>query len=178
MFQPSGQFLAQLARHEGYRATPYLCAAGVCTIGYGTNLEAHPKKIPFADIREKVSAGTLKGARLVAALTVNGLRWTKHQAEEALLEEVNACHEALLARCDAYRELRESYADARSDVLLNMAFNLGVDGLLAFRATLEHARAGRYAEAARGMLASKWAGQVKGRAQELALQMENGRYAS
>lgn len=62
----------------------------------------------------------------------------------------------------------------RQYVLLNMAFNLGVGGLLKFKNTLEMIRTGNYAGAAKGMLNSLWAKQVKGRAVELAKMMETG----
>jgi lysozyme len=64
--------------------------------------------------------------------------------------------------------------EARQGVLLNMAFQLGTDGLLAFTTTLGHVRAGRYAEAAEAMLDSKWAGQTPARAKRLAEQMRTG----
>lgn len=64
--------------------------------------------------------------------------------------------------------------DARQGVLINMAFQLGVDGLLAFATTLGHTRAGRYADAAKAMLQSKWATQTPERARRLAKQMETG----
>lgn len=54
------------------------------------------------------------------------------------------------------------------EVLVNMAFNMGVGGLLEFKDTLALLQAGRYPEAARAMLASKWAGQVGKRAERLA----------
>lgn len=62
----------------------------------------------------------------------------------------------------------------RQRVILNMAFNLGTDGLLAFKNTLAAVKAGDYARAAVGMLASKWASQVKGRASRLAHMMKTG----
>ena len=62
----------------------------------------------------------------------------------------------------------------RQRVLLDMAFNLGVKGLLGFRNTLRAVQGGRWADAAKGMLASKWARQVKGRARRLASMMETG----
>jgi lysozyme len=58
--------------------------------------------------------------------------------------------------------------EAVQEALVNMAFNLGLKGLLGFAQTLELLRLGRYAEAATGMLASRWAGQVGARAQRLA----------
>ncbi|MDP3426195.1 MAG: glycoside hydrolase family protein [Humidesulfovibrio sp.] len=58
--------------------------------------------------------------------------------------------------------------EAVQEVLVNMCFNLGLAGLLGFRQTLAHVRAGRYGEAAEQMLRSKWAGQVGQRAERLA----------
>jgi lysozyme len=59
-------------------------------------------------------------------------------------------------------------------VVTDMAFNLGVDALCGFAATLAAVRAGRFAEAADHMLQSAWARQVKGRAAELAAMMRTG----
>ncbi len=62
----------------------------------------------------------------------------------------------------------------RRDVLLNMAFNLGVPGLLKFRATLAAVKARNYPLAAKYMLRSLWASQVGTRAQRLAKRMQTG----
>jgi lysozyme len=62
----------------------------------------------------------------------------------------------------------------RQRVLVNMAFNLGVAGLLGFKNTLAMIERGDYAGAAKGMLASKWASQVGDRAKRLATMMERG----
>ena len=64
----------------------------------------------------------------------------------------------------------------RYDVLVNMAFNMGINGLLTFKNTLELVKEGKYKEASQTMLQSKWARQVKGRALELSKQMETGKY--
>lgn len=66
--------------------------------------------------------------------------------------------------------------DVRKGVLLNMAFQLGTDGLLAFKNTLALVRDGKYAEAADAMLASKWATQTPARAQRLSQQMRTGQW--
>jgi lysozyme len=77
---------------------------------------------------------------------------------------------------DVYQRLPwvAQQADPRQIVLVNMAFNLGIAGLVGFKNTLAHVREGRYDAAAEGMLASKWAAQVKGRAVELAGIMRTG----
>lgn len=63
---------------------------------------------------------------------------------------------------------------ARFGVMLNMAFQMGVDGLLGFKNTLAMVKAGDYAGAAAGMLSSKWATQTPARAQRLSVQMKTG----
>jgi lysozyme len=64
--------------------------------------------------------------------------------------------------------------DARQDVLADMAFNLGVGGLMDFRRMLAAARAGAYDLAAAEMLASDWASQVGARARRLSILMQHG----
>jgi lysozyme len=66
--------------------------------------------------------------------------------------------------------------DVRQAVLVDMAFNLGVTGLLGFKNTLESVRLGLYHQAAGQMLQSKWAKQVGSRATRLAMMMETGQW--
>jgi lysozyme len=65
-------------------------------------------------------------------------------------------------------------SDNRKAVLLDMALNMGRSRLGGFRKMLAAIEAGEFAEAARQMLDSKWAGQVKGRAVTLAQLMRQG----
>jgi lysozyme len=62
----------------------------------------------------------------------------------------------------------------RQSALIDMAFNMGIAGLLTFTNTLAAIKEGRWADAAAGMLASKWATQVGARAERLAKMMETG----
>jgi lysozyme len=64
--------------------------------------------------------------------------------------------------------------DARRGVLLNMAFQLGTDGLLKFERTLALIRDGKYENAANAMLQSLWAKQTPERAKRMADQMLTG----
>ena len=66
--------------------------------------------------------------------------------------------------------------DARRGVLLNMAFQLGTDGLLGFKNTLQLIQAGKYAEAADAMMQSRWAQQTPNRAKRMSDQMRDGRW--
>jgi lysozyme len=66
--------------------------------------------------------------------------------------------------------------DARKGVLLNMSFQMGVEGLLGFKNTLAMVQAGDYEGAARGMLQSKWADQTPARARRMSEQMRTGKW--
>jgi len=66
--------------------------------------------------------------------------------------------------------------DARQNVLANMCFNMGLPTLLTFKNTLQAMRDGRYADAADGMLASRWAQQVGQRAVRLSKMMRTGEF--
>jgi lysozyme len=62
-------------------------------------------------------------------------------------------------------------SEPRQAVLLNMSFQLGVNGLLNFTNTLKTVQAGNFEAAAAGMLQSKWAAQTPERAKRLSEQM-------
>ena len=64
--------------------------------------------------------------------------------------------------------------DIRYYVLLNMAFNLGINRLLKFKKMWEAIEDQRYTDAALEMQDSRWCEQVGGRCSELAELMENG----
>jgi lysozyme len=66
--------------------------------------------------------------------------------------------------------------DARKGVLLNMSFQLGVEGLMSFKNTLRLVEKGDFEMASRQMLASKWAQQTPARAQRLSDQMRTGEW--
>ena len=100
-----------------------------------------------------------------------GLVWSRAVCLAVLEQDVARVERALDAHLSWWRTLLAE----RQDVLANMAFNLGVEGLLAFRHTLQAVRAGDYAQAAALMLASEpWRSQVGARAERLAAQMRTG----
>ena len=65
--------------------------------------------------------------------------------------------------------------EVRRRVMVDLMFNMGAPTLMQFTNTLAHIQAGRYREAAEGMLASKWAQQTGARARRLAAMMGSGR---
>ena len=96
--------------------------------------------------------------------------WTQQQADEALATRVTLLNSQLMQYLPWYATLDL----LRQDVLVNMAYNMGVHGLLAFHNTLTFIENGQYDAAANGMLNSLWARQVPRRANRLALQMKTG----
>ena len=66
--------------------------------------------------------------------------------------------------------------DARQAVLLGMAFQMGINGLLGFKNTLAMVKSGNYAGAANRMLNSLWAKQTPARAKRMSEQMRTGEW--
>lgn len=66
--------------------------------------------------------------------------------------------------------------EVRRGVLVALAYQAGVEGLLKFRATLAAVERGDYDTAARQMLRSKWATQTPARAARTAEAMRTGRW--
>jgi lysozyme len=66
--------------------------------------------------------------------------------------------------------------EPRFAVLVNMAFQMGIRGLLGFSGMLAAVKAGDYKAAAEHMLDSKWEMQTPTRAHRLADQMESGEW--
>jgi lysozyme len=64
--------------------------------------------------------------------------------------------------------------DARQRVMCNLAFNLGVNGLLKFHDTLRFVQEGSFQLASRAMADSEWAKQVPARAARLVARMRSG----
>ena len=96
------------------------------------------------------------------------------------MEEVNYLLENDIKECinDAEAvigsQVWEGLSEARKRVLVDMRFNLGAGGIRTFKNTLQAIREGRYDDASRGMLNSKWARQVGRRAKTLARMMLEG----
>lgn len=64
----------------------------------------------------------------------------------------------------------------RRGVLVNMAFQMGIAGLLGFKNTLAMIEGGDYQAASKGMLQSLWARQTPARASRLSRQMASGEW--
>jgi lysozyme len=94
------------------------------------------------------------------------------EAELLLNNDIGKATAALLETLPWTAELDE----VRRGALINMAFNMGIHGLMGFRNTLAMIHAGDYEKASEEMLQSKWAEQIGARAHRLALQIQIGEW--
>lgn len=81
--------------------------------------------------------------------------------------DINRCIAGLRQALDFF----DGLSGPRQGVLINMAFQMGVRGLLKFTDTLARIERGDFEGAAKAMLNSEWARQTPLRAQRLAEQM-------
>jgi len=93
---------------------------------------------------------------------------SREEARYLAQNDINECTAALRRDLPYFDGLSE----CRQGVLINMAFNLGIAGLLKFGKMLVAVGGGYWKEAAKEMLDSQWSRQVGQRASRLALQME------
>lgn len=142
--------LVMLKRHEGYRQKPYQCTAGKWTIGYGTNLEA----AGYTD-------------QEIRKLDVIG--WSQSEAETKLIWDIRTVVSAL-----EKLPLWAGLDDARRAVLIDMAYNLGIGGLLKFKKLLAAVEQRDWQAAVFEMLNSKWAKELPTRSAELRNVMKAG----
>ena len=97
---------------------------------------------------------------------------TETEAETILVNDLSRIYDHLAQKLHWFSDMKSE----RRDVLVNMAFNIGVSGLLKFKKALYYMELGDYDKAADEMLDSRWAMQVPSRSKELAEQMRTGEY--
>ena len=96
---------------------------------------------------------------------------TREESAYLLANDIAAVERELLRALPWVATLDE----VRQRVLLDMAFNMGIVGLLGFKRTLATIQAGDYQAAAAMMLDSRWAKQVGQRAERLSRMMATGK---
>ena len=80
----------------------------------------------------------------------------------------------VMGQCDRSFDWFDSLDEARKMVILNMVFNLGLDGFKKFKKTIYFIKIGDYDEASVEMLDSTWSNQVGVRAARLSTIMKTG----
>lgn len=113
---------------------------------------------------------TLGVGRLIDARKGGGI--SAAESAYLLANDIQECLDDLDRRLPWYRQLDV----ARQGVLVNMSFQLGIDGLCAFKNSLGHIQARRWQQAHDALLDSLWAKQTPERAKRLATQMLTGEW--
>lgn len=125
---------------EGFEPLPYRCTAGKLTQGYGRNLEVYP----LSEEEE-------------ATLNEDG-SVSEEVAEKWAYNELLNC-ELRLTNAPSFKECN----DIRKAVLLDMAFNMGFDGLMKFKKMHKALINRDWLQAAQEMKDSSWYLQVGNR---------------
>lgn len=146
----SEQLLADIERHEGFVAQPYVDSEGYWTRGFGEHDGVNEHSAPVT--REE-------------ALANLAVRLDKARAD---------------ARAVAQDVVFDRLDSVRADALTELAYNLGKSGLASFTPFLGYVRQGDYSSAAYHLLVNtsgqlqKYTTQVKARAVEIALRIATG----
>ena len=151
----------KLVVSEGLRLQVYKDTLGIDTIGIGRNLEDRGitkqelDELDIPNIDHVYEYGITEADAVY--LATNDV-----QIVEEELVRAHPC----VDRLDSVRQL----------ILIDMAFNMGVPRLCKFKKMWAAVECGDYPTAAKEMLDSRWAKQVKGRATKLANAMHNGEF--
>lgn len=151
------EIIQRLILNEGLRLNPYRCTAGKLTIGVGRCLDTNPltqEEIDFIghDCTEKPI--------------------TKEQAFYLLRHDIDKVKKQLDKNLPWWKNLNED----RRYVLIDMCFQLGLNGLLKFKKMLSYLSTGFFKQAADELMDSKYARQTPARAERNRYCIINGVY--
>lgn len=168
------QIKKDLDRHEGFREYAYPDPLSGIARKYPVS-----KEFPWG----KVSARSLL-AKVKGAQDKDGHPWTvgygftNGTTPDSRIQKIPAermLEGLILEQNLRLRDKLPGYVDASfvtKTVLINMAFNMGLKGLLSFKNTLAFIKAKNYVHAAQNMKLSLWYTQVGNRAKELVKRMQ------
>ncbi|AHF77872.1 Putative phage lysozyme [Sodalis praecaptivus] len=148
------QIIPLLNYEEGYREMPYYDSLGYPTAGTGILLG--PKGTPLSHYTFTVP----KDVSDVWLQNLVKRKVDEMQATPDIAAAMKACN------------------GPRQDILISMAYQMGVNGLAKFTNTLALIAAGNFTGAAAGMLNSAWARQTPSRAKRHAEVMRTGVFAT
>ena len=155
------KLMKKLIAHEGLRLNVYKDSLGIDTIGIGRNLQDRGISKEELDELDIPSIDHVYEYGITEADAIF-LAENDVQIVEDELVRAHSCVEEL----DAVRQL----------VLIDMAFNLGVPRLCKFKKMWAAVHAKQFDIAAKEMLDSRWARQVKSRSTKLAHAMHHGEF--
>ena len=152
-------FIKKLVAHEGLRLEVYQDTLGINTIGIGRNLEDRG-----------ITNQELSDLDIPSIEHVYEYGITEADAVYLATNDVEIVEEELLRAHPCV----DSLDSVRQLILMDMAFNMGVPRLRKFKNMWTAIHNEDFITAAKEMLDSRWANQVKSRATKLAHAMHHG----
>lgn len=137
---------------EGFREKPYIDTEGYPTVGTGFLIG--PKGAALSNYQFTIPKA----------------------ASDAWLDELVKARKDAMNKNGVILNALRSCNDARTDVLISMAYQMGVGGLAAFQNTLSMVANKNFDGAAAGMMNSLWAKQTRSRAIRHSEVMRSGTY--
>ena len=135
---------------EGYKERPYIDTEGYPTVACGVKIG--PKGAPLSNYTFTVPREV--GDVWLESFVASTIK--KMNENPLIISAMKACNQE------------------RKDILVSMAYQMGVQGLAGFKNTLAMVAVGNFSGAASGMLSSKWAKQTPNRASRHAEVMRTG----
>lgn len=153
---------------EGFREYPYKDSLGKDTVGFGTLLPLTVAEVEMV-MRERFSI-SLRNIN-DGGIVIQGMIFplSKAEAENILQFRLNQKISESVER----KPIIFRFPQEKQEVLFEMAYQLGVNGLLNFKMMWLALESFDYKVAAAEMLDSKWHTQTPNRAEKLAKQMES-----
>ena len=154
-------FIDKLVKHEGLVLTVYQDTLGIDTIGIGRNLK--DRGISDEELKD-MGIDSIDHVYEYGITEVDAVYLATNDVEivEKELLRAHPCVDSL----DSVRQL----------ILMDMAFNMGVPRLCKFKNMWAAIHSEDFITAAKEMLDSRWANQVKSRSTILANAMHNGEF--
>lgn len=122
------------------------------------------------EYKDHLGYSTVGVGRLIDKRKGGGI--SKEESRYLLMNDINRFTRDVSASLPWFSSL----SAPRKAVLIGMAFQMGLQGLMGFKNTLAHIKAGEYDKAADGMINSLWARQTPERAKRMAEQMRTGEW--
>jgi lysozyme len=143
--------ITNIKHHEGFKQYPYIDPV----------IAAYPQLIGISEEEMNLIKKYFDKLRVTFGIGFTFI--TMSEADMVLHNRINNIKLELQNKLDYFDTLPKTI----QNVLIEMAYQLGINGLLKFKKTLEYCKAGKYSEMAEEMLKSKWAEQTPERAKEL-----------
>ncbi|MDX9690525.1 MAG: glycoside hydrolase family protein [Alphaproteobacteria bacterium] len=162
-------FIMRYARQAGYVIQP-ITGKGVSTMDrerLAEELKSDEGIVPHA-YQDHLGYWTIGCGRLIDRRKGGGL--SEDEIMYLLGNDIAKVHQQVRSALPWF----DGLTDTRKRALCNMAFQMGINGLLGFKNTLALIQAGKYAEAADNALKSKWAQQTPARAKRVADMIRKG----